>query len=304
MKIARMSTFSILAGLMLLAAAPAEAGRSHRRHGHSIHLNWGPGWGWWSPGFYSGFYSGPYAGHYGGDWGGYPRVYPNASYGSYGALDIDLSPERAEVWVDGKKVGVADDFDGFPSHLWLEKGTYDVVFYLPGYETLARQYSVYPGLIIDVEDDLTRGESVHPAELGPKTHVRRDARLQAEREIREEVERRRGRVSEETPEDRREALDTPGERYEVRGDAESDEIDARSEPGRLVLRIRPDDASVYLDGKFLGTARDIARLRSGLIVDAGEHRVEVVRPGLEGVDREVRVESGREVEVELDLERD
>ena len=68
--------------------------------------------------------------------------------------------DEAEIWVDGKMIGIADDFDGFPNLLWLEKGTYDVVIYLQGYATLSRQYTVYPGLIIDVEDLLRSVEKL------------------------------------------------------------------------------------------------------------------------------------------------
>ena len=69
-----------------------------------------------------------------------------------------------------------------PNYLWLDEGTYDVVFYYPGRKTLARQYTIYPGLVIDVEDRLEEGESVHPLDLGPKSHVNRDERLRRDRE--------------------------------------------------------------------------------------------------------------------------
>ena len=175
MKTARMLGIATLIALGLFAAAaPAEAAPHRPRT--SLHITWGPGWGWWGPAWY------------GPAWG-YPRVYPNPAYGNFGALDTDVSPERAEVWVDGKRVGLADDFDGYPNFLWLEKGTYDVVFYLPGHRTLARQYSIYPGLVIDVEDRLEKGEAVHPLDLGPRSTERRDARIRAEEEQRLRVER-------------------------------------------------------------------------------------------------------------------
>jgi hypothetical protein len=287
-------------GVGVAFAEPAQ-GR-HLRVRPTVHLSWGHGWGWW--GGYPYFAPG---------WG-YTTVYPNAAYGGYGALDLDLSPERAEVWVDGRKVGLADDFDGFPELLWLEKGTYDVVFYLPGYRTLARQYTIYPGLIVDVEDRLEAGEATHPLELGPKTHSRRDERLRIEQEIREDVERRRraGELPDPDADDRYRRYDDEGddeapapsdarEPFEVRPD---DSLDARSEPGRLVLRVRPDDASVYLDGRFLGTGRELAGLRSGLIVDPGEHRLEIVRPGRQAAERTVEVESGREIELSIELDED
>ncbi len=246
---------------------------THRgHHGHSLHFRGqlGGGW-WWNP-----WWFGP-------TWG-YTTAY--SGYGQrYGALDLDLAPERAEVWVDGRRIGVADDFDGFPTHLWLERGTYDVVFYLPGFRTLARQYSIYPGLVIDVEDQLEPGEATHPDDLVATSHERRDERLRRDHEIEEELSR----------DDRR-------ERRPLDRDSD-DAYDARREPGQLRLEVVPDDASVYLDGRFVATGRELERLRSGLIVEAGPHVVDVVRPGYLPARRQVEIAVGEETEAEIELER-
>ena len=317
MKLSRASWIAVWlgVGVGVSLAGPVAAGYCARPVVHSS-WGWGYGWGgygwggygWWSP---HAFY-GPAWGHPG--WG-YTNVYPNSASGGYGALDLDLSPERAEVWVDGERIGRADDYDGFPSLLWLEKGTYDVVFYLPGFVTLARQYTIYPGLIIDVEDKLARGEAIHPTDLGPKTTERRDARLEAEREIREDVERRR-RAGElpylddeddyetEEDEDREEAPDVEEPGGTVPGVGASGALDARAEPGLVMVTVEPDDASVYLDGRFLGTGRELAALRSGLMVDPGEHRLEVVRPGRQSAERTIDVESGRLLHVQIELDED
>ena len=292
MKIARSLLFLVLLSGLATVAEPARAAHVHVRP--SAHVYWGPGWGWYDPWWF-------YGPRWGG-WWGYPAAYPNAAYGgSYGALDTDLSPERAEVWVDGKKVGLADDFDGFPNFLWLEKGTYDVAFYLPGHVTLARQYTIYPGMVIDVEDRLEPGEATHPLDIGPKTHERRDARLRDDEDRREYLERQQGMVPQEEPE-----LEGEGE-VEARPEPQpapdqAESLDARAEPGRLALDIQPDDASVYLDGRFLGTGRELASLRAGLIVDPGTHMIEVVRPGREAATRHVQIVSGRETRIEVSLE--
>lgn len=255
------------------------SGHRHHRTSGGWHVGigwhgWGPGWGWWG--------WSPY--WYGAPWG-YTVVYPDPDL-RHGALDTDLSPERAEVWVDGQRLGVADDFDGFPRYLWLEAGTYDVVFYLPGYETLARQVTIYAGQVIDVEDRLERGESIHPNDLGPKSHDRRDARLERDRERRRKAEERWSGDDESWS--RRSSRDAP--------------LDARGEPARVRLEVSPEDASVYLDGRFLGTGRDLARLRAGLLVDPGSHTLEVVRPGYAPARRTLEVEAGSDEEVEVELE--
>jgi len=90
-----------------------------------------------------------------------------------GALDLDVSPGRTQVYLDGQYIGVADQYDGWPSYLWLERGTYDIVFYLNGYETLARQVSVHPGMVINFEDRLVRGESIRPEDLASRSRADR-----------------------------------------------------------------------------------------------------------------------------------
>ena len=54
-----------------------------------------------------------------------------------GALDLNIKPKKTAVYVDGKYVGVASDFDGSPGYLWLKKGTHQLVFHKDGYRTLA-----------------------------------------------------------------------------------------------------------------------------------------------------------------------
>jgi hypothetical protein len=244
---------------------------------YGSYWGWSPYWGA-SWGGYWGSYWDPY--WYGPRYG-YGTVYPRGG-GNYGALDTDVSPERAEIWVDGRKIGVADDFDGFPSYLWLEKGTYDVVIYLPGFKTISRQYSIYPGVVIDVEDRMEPGEAVHPLDLGPTSHERRDERLRRDEE--------------------RRAPPAPGWKSETAPERSAEWLDVRSEPGRLRLAIEPADASVYLDGRFVGTGAELGRLRAGLLVDSGVHTLEVVRPGYLSLRREVDVEQGDQTEVQLELE--
>lgn len=264
-----------------LLVAPASAGHRHHARGGIYWNSWYPSpyypWGW---------------GAWGGwGWGGGVVVYPNSSF-RHGALDLDVSPEQAEIYVDGNLVGRADDFDGFPDYLWLEKGTYDVVIYLEGYQTIARQYSIYQGMVIDVEDRMTPGEAIRPESLVSKRTVNREERLRRDRE--NEDEWRRSQTWE----------DDQGVVEPRQPERRTQEFDARGEPGRLVLRVEPGDATVYLDGRFLGTGDELSRLRSGLILDPGEHRLEVVRPGLEQKSKSFTVAAGEELRVVLDLERE
>jgi len=283
---------ALLAALVLPAAAIAGHGSSGSRPGHRSH--WSHGWyggGWYGgyPGYggYGGYGSyGWYAppGAWGGGWG-YTSVYPMPG-ATHGALDLDVSPENAQVYVDGELVGVADDFDGFPDFLWLEKGTYDVVIFSPGFQTLARQYSIYAGLVVDVEDSMVPGQATLPQDLVTKKTEHREERLRRDRENEQDLRA------------------TEGQRFRREAETAPDRLDARGEPGRLVLHVVPEDASVYLDGRFLGTGREMARLRSGLIVDPGEHHLEVVRPGRQAENETFSARAGEEVRLDIELDEE
>lgn len=261
---------------------------NHGRHG-GYHYPYYRGpysyhpWYWWGP--YYGFYP-PYPWGLGAYW------YPERVHENMGALDLDLRPEKAEVYLDGYKIGVADNFDGWPRYLWLEEGTYDLVFYHEGFETISRQYSIYPGVTIDVEDRMVRGEAKLPEDLLARSSERRDERLRRRVE-RGELDGRpaawRDRVA--------------SERSEM-DDADDGYFDARGEPARLRLAVSPSDAAVYLDGEFLGTGAELGGVRAGLIVDAGDHELEVTRPGYVGETTTFTAEAGEEVEVEVELEEE
>ncbi|MEM6454907.1 MAG: PEGA domain-containing protein [Acidobacteriota bacterium] len=248
--------------------------RRVRRHHHPDEPGYGghgrlyvgPRWGWW--------------------WGG-PRVEVVVGSGKRyydrrydGALDLDVRPEKAEVWLDGEYIGVADNYDGFPSFLWLEEGTYDIAFYLEGYKTYHRQVTVRPGVVLDIEPRMERGESVKPRDLQSKSTVNRDNRVRDNRERRETVERRREAT-----------------RPYTGGD------DSGLLPGRVRFAIEPANASIYLNGIFLGIAGELGQLVRGLEIDAGEHVLEVVHPSFDAERVELQIAPDDRQEIVLVLER-
>jgi hypothetical protein len=147
-------------------------------------------------------------------------------------------------------------------------------------------------VVIDVADRLEAGESQPPEELFPVPTARRDARLR-------DNEEKRARAEAEAAADWRERSEAIRAR-EGRG---YDAPAAGEDFGSLELLVEPPDASVYLDGRFLGTAEDLARLRRGLTVDAGEHELEVVRPGYAPETLAFTVEPGEEVRLSVRLDR-
>ncbi len=243
--------------------------RGYRTYRHYRHYGVGyPYFSYYGPHHSSYYHYSPYSSGYG--YG--PYVLGRGRYASgegKGALDLDVRPEKAEVYLDGNRLGIADNFDGFPEFLWLPKGTYDLVIYKEGYKTLARQMTIYPGVVIDIEDRMEAGESVRPEDLVSKSTVNRERRERRERQRQATAEPRRG---------------------------------AARPVGRLLLDIRPADAAIYLDGHFLGIADELAGLSAGLVVEPGEHRLEVVRPGYATQRQLVTIAEEGNLEVELQLE--
>jgi hypothetical protein len=265
-------------------------------YGYGPSWGWGWGWrGWWWPyGPANVMYDRPYSSGYGGGRGS-----------GYGALDTDIWPGDAEVYVDGDKVGSVDDFDGFPSYLWLPRGTYDVVFYLPGFQTIARQYSIYDGLVIDVNDRMEHGDAVRPENLGTKTHVRRDERERFEGE-REAAIRRHDEWRQRQDGDNRSGT-APAPGVSVLPPAAEHGAAPDNDSGnatRVHLIVAPPDASIYLDGNFLGTAGELRQLSAGLVVTPGSHNLEVVRPGYEPESRDFESKPGEDVQLAITLEEE
>jgi hypothetical protein len=291
-------------------------------HGHGHHGGHGSFGGYYYPGYgyypygsswWNVFYGYPY---YGPDWQ-YPR-YGTGGYdrdGEFGAIDLDVSPSRTQVFLDGQYIGTVDDFDGWPRYLWLEKGAYDLVLYLDGYKTDARQISVYPGLVIGIDDQMERGESIRPEDLATKTHVRRDARRRYESDRNEELDRHHEGGADDQEDNWKSRVRRHRVIVEDDDDDDADEADGRDseqteelEPmesgggSTVQVSVEPDDASVYLDGKFIGTGADLARMASGLPVEPGDHKLSVVRPGRKDETVSFKVKPGQRVELEVQLE--
>ncbi len=291
----RLLPLMIAAGLLAMAASPLTAGGPaasdvllaglnvslgfHGHHGHHGHYR---GHGHYRPyHHYYGYYPYRYF---------YPRVYYHGTYGvpryasRFGGLDLNVKPKKTtQVYVDGNYIGHTGDFDGWPEHLWLEKDFYELIFYNPGYKTVVRRVEVQPGVVIKIREDMQPGESIAPEELST-AKVKQPA----------PAPRYQPKAA---PAPAPEPLPAPGERA-----ARPDVLDARQQPARLKLSVAPADASVYLDGHFLGIAGEIGEQRSGILVDPGEHRLEIVRPGYASRELRFDADPGGEVELEVELQ--
>jgi len=243
----------------------------HHYYGNvGLHFGYGGYWGGYYGAYYYPYYYSPY-------YWGVPYYVPRRAYREYrlGAFDLNVKPKKAEVYLDGQYLGTAGQYDGFPEHLWLEQGSYELIFYRPGLVTQRRVLSIYPGVVVDVRLRLEPGESVPPAELS-------------------NVDRSEGAMAEVRSAYEAQAREAPAPAARV-----SAELDTRTPPGRVRLSVLPADASVYLDGRLLGSGEELGRLHAGLVVEAGSHLIEVVRPGYATEQREFAVAEGDEVDLEI-----
>ncbi|HEX9092417.1 MAG TPA: PEGA domain-containing protein, partial [Coriobacteriia bacterium] len=86
-----------------------------------------------------------------------------AMMSGFGAVDLDVKPNRADVWVDGKYVGEARDLDGYPSYLWLKEGVHRLQIQKGGYRLFNEEVEMQPGLRKKLRVKLEPGESQPPS---------------------------------------------------------------------------------------------------------------------------------------------
>jgi hypothetical protein len=227
----------------------------------------GYGWGGYYPGYGYGSYWWPYGsfGWYGGYWGGYPGWY-DGGHGS-GSLRVLVDPAEARVYVDGYYAGAVDDFDGLFQRLQVAPGRHEITCKLEGYKTYRVRVYVGPDATLKLHHEMEKGQGESFEDLTGGAPL-------PEREVRRERDDQR---------------DDQG--VELEGPA--------SGAGQLRLSVLPEDASIYVDGAFRGTAREAGSLK----LAPGRHRIEVVRPGYKTADKEVEVAPGETTRLTLTLDR-
>jgi hypothetical protein len=181
------------------------------------------------------------------------------------------------VYVDGYYAGIVDDFDGLFQRLNISPGRHEISFKLEGFRTYRVRVYVPLDQTVKVHYRMQAGAGtqVDEATVGtPLDDQRDDARY------------------EERSDDRYESREQG--RYDRRDDGRS-----AGDQGTLRLDVQPADASVYVDGDFKGTARQLGTLS----LPGGRHRIEIVRPGYRTVEREVEIRPGDSAELNVDLDR-
>jgi len=304
------------------SAAGAQARHPHPGSGHYYGGGYGYGYrGGRYPGFYGGYYP-YYYGFYGFDpffdlYGGYypysysyyPYSYYPYSYypdsgeggssdgayygrGSYrseqaeGAVRLIVDPDKTKVYVDGYYSGVVDDYDGLFQRLYLPAGRHELILRLDGYETQHFKVYVTPDVTLKIHHSMAKGAGDNSKEI-----VVGDPDMDRFTQLRRDEDK--GGYASDDRDDDNDAPPPPSpRRYGMRHSY-------RDEGASLRLNVTPEDSSVYVDGRFYGTARDSRRLD----LAPGRHKVEVVRPGYRTFEKDVEIEAERTQDLDVALER-
>ena len=81
-------------------------------------------------------------------------ITPGGSY--YGGVALEITPNDAEVYVDGEYAGRVEDFDGATQPLTLTAGTHRIEVQAAGYEPLIVDVGIQAGQVIPYRGDLRR----------------------------------------------------------------------------------------------------------------------------------------------------
>jgi hypothetical protein len=239
--------------------------------------------------YYSPFYDpwyqyGPY-----GPYGYPPYGYP--PYGYYGRVDqltssirLEVTPRAAEVYVDGYRAGVVDDYDGFLQRLHVRPGEHEVVLYLDGYRTVRQQLYLNPGSDQKIRYTmvpLPAGERAEPRpEPAPEEAVQPEpAPMPAGR---------RGGLPQ-GPRPGGPARGTPPQAAQ------------NSTFGSVSIRVQPADADVMIDGERWTAPASADRLVVQLA--EGRHHVDVSKDGFEKYSGDVQIRRGETATLNISLLR-
>ena len=185
-------------------------------------------------------------------------------FGVGSALRVDVTPNDAEVFLDGYLVGTVDVFDGFFQRLRARPGEHEIEIYKDGYHSVLQKIYLSPASTFRVKYDmqpLRTGETPDPRPVP--------------------------RNPSQTPRGPRDRDREGGGPRNATG------------VGSISIQVQPDDAEVLIDGEEWEHGGAGERLV--LQIPQGRRHVEVRKPGLRTFSQDVDIRSGETVTLNVSL---
>ena len=186
-----------------------------------------------------------------------------------GSARLQVTPRNTQVYVDGYFVGVVDNFDGNLQRLNVEAGEHELQLYLEGHRPFTQKVLFPRGGTLKVThtmQPLGPGESAGPPPKPDESRARADRLGHALRSSVRHRQPRGGRPS---------------------------------EFGSLLLRVRPADADILVDGEAWRAPQGEDQFVIELA--EGPHRIEVRKDGFQTYSTTVRVRRGETVRLNVSL---
>jgi len=185
----------------------------------------------------------------------------------YGSARIQVTPRQTEVYVDGYRAGVVDDFDGFAQRLRVEPGEHVIELYLDGHKSVEQTILFAPGETYRIRhtmEPLAAGEAA-PSRPAPRTPPPATGVPPPYDAL--------GRLIGRAP------------------------LPATS--GAITIRVQPADAVVLVDGERWQSSGE----RLEIQVSPGPHRIDVQKDGYQPFTTNVQVRPGETATVNVSLTR-
>jgi hypothetical protein len=203
---------------------------------------------------------------------------------------IDTRPKDVRVHLDDRFVGRARYLDGSPGYLYLEPGRYVLELRLGGYRTVSVALEADAGCRYDLKHRMER-ISGEPAEHPPGSYGKGRPLQRVYAPI----------AGPEAPPGRTTSV---GPDLSLRSDiargSDGEEVSSVRD-GTLRLDVHPETAAVSIDGVFVATGSELARMEGPLAMKAGSHILTVEAPGHVTETRSIDLAPGQLIELEIEL---
>ena len=176
-----------------------------------------------------------------------------------------MQPRDAEVYVDGNRAGIVDNYDGVFQRLRLRPGEHEIVLYLDGYQTIRERRYFNPGSAHTIR------HAMRP--LAP------------------------GEVAEPPP-----PASSQPERRDQSGTPSPAPLKEAPAPfGTLSIRVQPADVEMLIDGeRFTGSASEKP---VAVQLATGRHKIEIRKDGYQSYVQDVLISRDRTLTINVNLTR-